>query len=336
MSPILDTSSVLATVLAAGCSGLFVINLAKFRKTRGRLGTLREQVDSFRQVGVEEVKAVDFFGESEHWGDSSVEVPLSDDSAENKIKPTRRSLEARLRYAELAWIPLTVVSLVQIIISLTAAFFAYLHLKPALQLFALFSGPLIVNWLINRRIAKRVASFDRDFAQFLLSVVAMLKTGLNPIQAIETAAKNLEEGSIVREEVEIMLERVRLGVSEDRSIGAFGENIDQPEIELFVQALLLSRRVGGSLADTLDRISKQVRKRQQFKRAASGAVSMQRGSIWAIIVVISLVELYMFIFTPEMVVGAWTDPRLAGFAQGALVIVAAALLLIKRITSIRI
>lgn len=327
---------VLAVTLAAGCAALLVMLLRQFRKDRTRVGALRQQLNSFRQEGVEDLKAVDFFGESEQWGDDRNEGSARNGEGEQSIKPTRRSLEARLRYADLGWMPLSVVSFAQIVISLTLAFLAYLYLKVTLQIFALFSGPMIVNWWINRRIAKRVASFDRDFAQFLLAVVAMLKTGLNPIQAIETAANNLEEGSIVRREVEIMLEMLRLGVSEDRSIGTFGENIDQPEIELFVQALLLSRRVGGSLADTLDRLSKQVRKRQQFKRAAFGSVSMQRGSIWAIIVVISLVELYMFIATPEMVVGAWTDPRLAGFAQGSLVIVAAALIMIKKITSIRI
>jgi tight adherence protein B len=190
--------------------------------------------------------------------------------------------------------------------------------------------------LINRRIEKRVQLFDRDFAQFILSVVGMLKTGLNPIQAIEAASENLDEQSIVRRQVELMLERLRVGVSEERSIGAFGEDIDQPEIELFVQALMLSRRVGGSLSDTLDRLSKQIRKRQQFKISAVGAVSMQRGSIWAIIAVILGVQMYMLIFTPAMVLGAWTDPRLAGWAQGSLIITAAAVFVLKRITNIRI
>jgi tight adherence protein B len=164
----------------------------------------------------------------------------------------------------------------------------------------------------------------------------MLKTGLNPVQALEAAADNLEEDSVVRQEVELMLERFRVGVPEDRSIGSFGEDIAQPEIELFVQALLLSRRVGGSLSDTLDRLSKQVRKRRAFKMTASATVAQQRGSIWVIIGIMAVVQLYLFKMAPDMVEGAWTHPQLADFAQFALVLIWFGVMWMMKITNIKI
>jgi tight adherence protein B len=303
---------------------------------RRRSGALRAQIDNFRQVQVEQFDSTDAFGERQNLLREDPNSAASEDTFERIGRKKRSSLEERLKYADLAWIPVSAISLAQISISLIAFIIASLYLKLVLQIFSVLSGPLLINWLINRRIEKRVQLFDRDFAQFILSVVGMLKTGLNPIQAIEAASENLDEQSIVRRQVELMLERLRVGVSEERSIGAFGEDIDQPEIELFVQALMLSRRVGGSLSDTLDRLSKQIRKRQQFKISAVGAVSMQRGSIWAIIAVILGVQMYMLIFTPAMVLGAWTDPRLAGWAQGSLIITAAAVFVLKRITNIRI
>jgi tight adherence protein B len=315
-------------------AALIVLNLLRSDSSHG-LGNakgLRGDLAEFRQ----EVS----LSSSEEGSESFSSTQKGEDwQTAIEAEPERKKadgLRMRLRHANLAWMPPYVISLLQILISLVAFAVAYVYLRLMLQLVAACMGPLILNWWINKRIDKRVQKFDRDFAPFLMSVVGMLKTGLNPIQALEAASEGLEDGSLVKQEVELMLERVRVGVPEDRSIGSFAEDINQPEVELFVQALLLSRRVGGTLSDTLDRLAKQMRKRQIFKMAAKGAVSMQRGSIFAIVVVIAFVQLYMLLIAPDMVVGAWTNPKLAGYAQGALVVVFAAMLAINKLTRIRI
>ncbi|MFN4895185.1 MAG: type II secretion system F family protein [Pseudomonadota bacterium] len=317
---------VLATMIA------MEILRAKPASGRGRRNSLRGQLEDYRQdvSFAQESNSADAFAGRADDQDSPSEVEGP------REKKQGQTLRARLRYANLAWMPPLVITLLQMLISLGLFAVAYVYLRLPLQIVAAALGPLIVNAWINMRITKRVRKFDADFAPFLLSVVGMLKTGLNPMQALEAAAESLDEESLVRQEVELMLERVRMGVPEDRSIGSFGEDFDQPEIELFVQALLLSRRVGGTLSDTLDRLSKQVRKRQTFKMAATGAVSMQRGSIYAIIAVIGAVQVYMYFMAPVMVVGAWTNPKLTGWAQGAVVIIFIAILTVNKLTKIKI
>lgn len=246
------------------------------------------------------------------------------------------SLEMRLRYAQLGDYPVYFFSIAQVGISLAAFLVARVYCKEILQLLSLSIGPLIVNFVINRRIDARVRKFDADFPQFLLSVVGMLKTGLNTIQALQAGAEGLEEASLVRQEVELMVERLRLGVSEDRSIGSFGEDINHQEIELFVQALILSRRVGGTLSDTLDRLAKQVRKRQNFKMAASGAVGMHRGSIWVILALIGALQAYMLVSTPDIVLGTWRNPSLNGFAQGAIALMILGVLWMNKMTNFKV
>jgi tight adherence protein B len=253
-------------------------------------------------------------------GRSRVRGLAGADVAERKTE-RGLSLQARLRYANLAAYPPYFFSLLQIGISLAAFFEARLYVKEVLQIVALTSGPLLVNWFINRRIEKRIRDFDIDFPQFLLSVVGMLKTGLNTVQALEAAAAGLEQHSIVRQEVELMLERFRVGVSEDRSIGSFAEDILHPEVELFVQALILSRRVGGTLSETLDRLAKQVRKRQTFKMSAKAAIGMHRGSIWVIVALIVGLQFYIYKIAPVLVLGTWQNPSLTGIAQSAVVLI---------------
>ena len=261
---------------------------------------------------------------------------LTPESESNAISLERRetSLDKRLRYAQLENVPPYMVSVAQVVISLSAFLIARMFLREVLQVTSLMLGPIIVNKIIERRIESRAKRFDTDFPQFLLSVTGMLKTGLNTIQALEAAASGLEEDSLVRQEVELMLERFRVGVPEDRSIGSFGEDIRQPEIELFVQALILSKRVGGSLSDTLDRLSKQIRKRQTFKLSASSSVSQSRGAIWVIIGLIAALQVFMLMTAPSMVLGAWQSPSLAGWAQGSLVIVVFGVFLMNKITNI--
>jgi tight adherence protein B len=268
--------------------------------------------------------------------DSDEELEEADPEEEDGGGSQELNLQARLKYANLAWMPPFVVSLLQILVSLILFAIAYVYLRLVLQIFAILMGPLLVNGWINRRMRKRSAKFDADFAQFLLATVGMLKTGLNTVQSLQAASEGLDEDSLVRHEIELMLERVRMGVPEDSSIGAFGESVYQPEIELFVQALILSRRLGGTLSDTLDRLAKQVRKRQTFKRAASAAVAQQSGSIWVIIGIVMAVQTYMYFIAPKMVVGAWTHPDLAGYAQCSIVLVFVAVLAMKKVTNIKV
>jgi tight adherence protein B len=312
--------------IAAGVGGVLLMLL--FRNILG--GSSREDDDNLRAM-------MDFYREDTSQG--MMEDPLAFPEGEplGALDEAREtSLDKRLRYAQLEKVPPYMISVVQIAISLAAFFVARIFLREVLQIASLTLGPLIVNKMIERRIEARTRRFDQDFPQFLLAVTGMLKTGLNTAQALEAAAGGLEEDSLVRQEVELMLERFRVGVPEDRSMGSFGEDIRQPEIELFVQALILSKRVGGNLSDTLDRLSKQVRKRQSFKRSASSSVAQSRGSIWVIIGLIVALQGFMLLTSPQMVLGAWQTPSLAGWAQGSLVVIAFGVWLMNKITNIRI
>jgi tight adherence protein B len=229
-----------------------------------------------------------------------------------------------------------VFSLAQILISLGVFLVVRRMFDVPLQLISLCSGPLFMNWLLMCKVKSRFERFDSDYPAFLLALVGLLKTGMNPIQALEAAAQGLEETSLVKQEVELMLERLRLGVPEARSIGSFGEDVNHPEIELFVQALLLGRSVGGSLSDTLDRLAKQVRKRQYFRKSADGAVGLQRGSIWFILGILCVMQTYLYFQWPDAVTVTWTHPtgRVAG--QWALIFMIIGLYWVRRVTDIKI
>lgn len=258
----------------------------------------------------------------------------ANESKVRKVVSSRLTLAKRLKYGQWKMPPL-VFHLLELGLSLVAFSIVVSSFNVVIQLLMLTTGPIFMRWCLNRSIDKRFRAFDQDYPSFLLSLVGLLKTGMNVMGAIEAAAQGLEEGSLVKLEVELMVERLRFGVSEDKSIGSFGEDIYHPEIELFVQALLLSRRVGGTLSDTLDRLAKQVRKRQFFRSSANAAVSMQRGSIWFIIAILGFIEFYLYSVYPEAVTGAWKDELGWQVWQTGILLILFGLFWIRQVTRIR-
>lgn len=265
-----------------------------------------------------------------------LESGVGDELAVERVSDTGLTFQKKLKYAQLTAVPPFVFVGAQIAISLLAFLAARRVFDLLLQLIALFLGPIVVNWFVARRIERRFKAFDADYPQYLLSLAGLLKTGLNPVQALQSAAESLEEESLLRTEVQIMLERMRLGVPEDKSIGSFGEDILHPEIELFVQALLLSRRVGGNLSDTLDRLSRQVRKRQFFRSSAVSAVGMQRGSIWFILVILLSMEVYLFFMWREAVVLPWQHATGRIVCQGGVLAIIIGVYWVRQVTKIKV
>lgn len=228
---------------------------------------------------------------------------------------SRMTLEKRLRYARWPITPLQF-RFIQVLLAVCAFLPAYLYMTPFLQGVSFVLTFLLVDSLLDMFINRRFKLFDVDYPVMLLSYVSLLKTGMGVIGGLEAAAKGLDPGSLVRAEVELLVERLRLGLTEEQAINAFGEDIAHPELELFVQSLLLSRKVGGTLSSTLERLAKQVRKRQQFRDQAIAAVGMERSSLHVIAVIMSLLLIYIAFKSPDLMLPALTDPTGKTILQG--------------------
>lgn len=267
---------------------------------------------------------------------SALKVVFKEEGEKNRSSDSRLTLRKRLKYAQ--WkLPPTVFMACEGVISVISVVLANLcTLNIAMQAVSLLVGPFIMNLLLDNAVKRRFNAFDADFPQFVMSLVGLLKTGINPTAGLEQAADGLEYGSLVKSEVQMMMERLRFGVHEDKSIGSFGEDINHPEIELFVQALLLSRRVGGTLSETLERLAKQMRKRQYFRRAAHSAVAMQRGSIWFIIAIMAFLQTYLYLVSPEMVTGAWKDEFGWQVWQTGVFLIILGIIWVRKVTEIRV
>jgi tight adherence protein B len=267
-------------------------SISRSNQIKGLVQAQRNEIDN-KSKGKEEKKKKNLL--------ESVEGEDSKKSGDSSL-----TLERRLFYAQWKISPYVFRAL-QVGIGLFTFILVQFTFNIAVQIVSLFTGYALMNALLNRAIKARFNAFDKDYPQFLQSLVGLLKTGMNPMTAISASCQGLDPGCSVRAECELMLERLRYGVSENQSIGSFGEDILHPEIELFVQALLLSRQVGGILSDTLERLSRQVRRRQYFRAQAEASVGMQRGSILFILGVMVFLELYLVVVAPNIVFDSLKD-----------------------------
>jgi len=232
----------------------------------------------------------------------------SDVKTEQAVTPRKQSgrlsiLQRRLKYAQVSITPsqfritkLAAIAAIYIPLLTIPRLNTVIHL-----IIAVWGGSLLVNNYINRRTKIQFDAFDRDFAPFIMAFVGLLKSGMNLMAGMEAASERLGPDSLLRIEVVRMLERLRFGVNEDFAIGSFAESVDHPDIELFVQAMLLSKQVGGSLSNTLERLARQARRRAQFRLQAQAAVGQQRGSVWAILAIVALVQTMLYFQMPEVI-----------------------------------
>ncbi len=280
--------AIFACVVTGGCALLTLLHLLRQMFFPSRSKGLRNVIQAQESLpNVSHVHAR-----------VSPEDPYPSNNSQSR-KDAVLTISRRLKYARWKLSPFTYYLLAA---GISASLFALVapYVNGLLGFCCLLTGPAFMRGILTRCIERRSNRFDADYPQFLMSVVGLLKTGMTPSGALETAARGLERNSLVREEVLLMLERIRLGILEDRSIGAFGEDIYHPEIELFVQALLLSYRIGGNLSESIERLSRQVRRRQYFKSSAHAAVGLQRGSIMLITIILIGLQGYIALIFPSL------------------------------------
>ncbi|MCS6893507.1 MAG: hypothetical protein NZO16_02925 [Deltaproteobacteria bacterium] len=155
-----------------------------------------------------------------------------------------RDLEKRLYCAN--WnIGRGVFHLIEVAISFGAVCFSYLFLSTPFVVFSFFIGPILCRGVLDFIVERKAKIFEQDFGQFIMSMVSLLKTGMTPVIAMESSAKALDDGSLVKAEVESLVESLRNGFNEERALSKFADTIYSPTVETFIQIMMVGKKVWG-------------------------------------------------------------------------------------------
>lgn len=227
--------------------------------------------------------------------------------------------------------PLTLL-LISIGFAAAMAIPAAVLLAPALApIFALagLATPRVVLAVVRKR---RVHLFVRQMPDALQSMASSLRAGANLGKALELMATR--QPPPLSEEFALLLARQRLGHDIGESLGDLRRRIPAGEVDLFNSAILISRRVGGNLADTLESLAATLREKAQVEGKINSLTAMGRMQGWVLCLLPVLVGGVLYLQQPERMSRLFTD----WFGWLVLAIVAAmmtlAIWMIRRIVNI--
>ena len=184
-----------------------------------------------------------------------------------------------------------------------------LALKTSFTLLPLTLVPYFaLRFFAWRAAYRRAESFEHDYPAFLLALCSSIRTGLDPLSALQNLEQLFPTNAELGRELKRLNELIAMGKSEEQAISAFGRTIRHPDITLFRTAFLLARRQGSSLGEALHRLSRVTRTRQSFRRKMRGAVAMQRLSAFGILFCAIAIGFFQAITSPAALRDAFADP----------------------------
>jgi tight adherence protein B len=159
-------------------------------------------------------------------------------------------------------------------------------------LLALFFAVLAVLgtrlWLGFRGIRRRRA-FDEQLPDVLAEIASALRAGHGFLQAVQ--AVSADAPPPIGTELQRALAEARLGRAMDEALLAAGDRVRSADFDFVLDAVIVQRQVGGSLAGIFEIVGDSVRQRQQFAlklRALTAMGRMSAGVLLALPILIAL------------------------------------------------
>ncbi|GAA6136305.1 type II secretion system F family protein [Arenicella sp. 4NH20-0111] len=168
----------------------------------------------------------------------------------NKTQTTLGDLFLFIDIEKIILLSISLILLVSLVLFIaTRSFFLTLVIAVVL----VFVPTLLLKLLKKRR----KNTIIQQLPDFLLNVSSAMSVGMGLNQAIELTSN--EEGGPIKQEFDLFLNELRLGVSYDESLDNLNQRVDSIEMELVVSAMKISREVGGNLSAVLKRLSTTLR-----------------------------------------------------------------------------
>jgi tight adherence protein B len=177
-------------------------------------------------------------------------------------------------------------------------------LAAALGVAAALAGPALLLRFVQRRYQRRFLDL---FPDALDLIVRAARAGLPALEAIEVAAREIPRP--VGTEFLRMLDEMRIGVEMEDALQHAADRIRAPDFRFFVVSLVLQRRTGGGLADTLSNLSTVIRQRKALRRKVHALTAEPKTSVIVVAIMPIVAAVGMSFINREMISDLFVDPR---------------------------
>lgn len=134
-----------------------------------------------------------------------------------------------------------------------------------------FAAPRVLAVFLKRRRERR---FGVQLVDALMNISNALRSGFSLPQAFELVQREME--SPISQEFRLLNQETRVGVPLEEALEHFLGRMPTDDVELVVTAILVSREVGGSLAEVMDNIARTIRERHQIEGKIRALTSQGR------------------------------------------------------------
>ncbi len=196
------------------------------------------------------------------------------------------------------------------------------------------AGAAVPVFVLVQKKRRRVAAFEKQFADALDILTGALRAGLAFSGAIQVVAE--EAPDPVSKEFTIVFEENRLGLDMKEALRHLAERVDCAELRMFVTAVILQRETGGNLAEILESTAYIIRDRFRILGEVRAMTAQQRFS-GLILTLLPLGMAGLFtVMAPDYMRALITDPVGPYIIGGALTLQVIGYLIIRKIVDIKV
>jgi tight adherence protein B len=181
---------------------------------------------------------------------------------------------------------------------------------------------------------KRLQKFNSQIGDALGLISNSLKAGYGFMQAVEMVAKEMNPP--IQSEFARVMQEVNLGATTEEALLRLTERIASKDLDLVITAMLIQHQTGGNLSEILDNISHTIRERIRIAGEVKTLTAQGRLSGLIIGALPVALAVFLLLLNPKYMMNLFNDPRgrlMVGYAVVAELI---AIVIIKKIITIKV
>lgn len=248
--------------------------------------------------------------------------------------PAAKSLDRLLEKANVGY-SLGFFILLSLVLALAGFLgFSFVMKNPAFSpAVAAFFGLMPYFSVVSKK-KRRMNKMEEQLPNALELIARGLRAGHAFSTAINFAAEEFDDP--LGPEFAQILDEVNFGVSVSDALKHLAERVDCSDVKYFVVSVIIQRETGGNLAEVMDRIAFIIRER--FKLRGKIRVLSAEGKLTACILVALpfLVVIILSFINPVYIKGLWVESRGKMLAMAASVMMAAGILVIRKMIRIKV
>jgi archaellum biogenesis protein FlaJ (TadC family) len=150
----------------------------------------------------------------------------------------------------------------------------------------------------TQRERRRIARYERAFAQFLFEMADAMRGGIDPTKAVIEMAKT--ESGILRGQIRAAADNLRVGRSFESVMDVLAEGTGSPLVKRYASLIGESSKIGGEVALVLHRAAKDMDDMIKIGLEKRRQLSMQSMTIYIAVAVLSTIVFILIDIYPTL------------------------------------